>query len=107
MFIVAGTGDPGLSKAAPISRRDHRSRLQQFRGRDLYDVVAWPDVQRRNPALPNPASGDRRECHLHGDEESLWPAGVKIEVLQNGECIAMMREFIANNPALWNEEIGI
>jgi creatinine deaminase len=42
-----------------------------------------------------------------GGEESLRAAGVQIDVLQNDECIAMMREFIANNPALWNEDIGV
>jgi cytosine deaminase len=41
-----------------------------------------------------------------GAEESLRAAGVQLDVLQNDECIAMMREFIANNPALWNEDIG-
>ena len=41
-----------------------------------------------------------------GAEESLRAAGVEVEVLQNAECIAMMREFIAKNPALWNEDIG-
>ncbi len=41
-----------------------------------------------------------------GDEELLKAHGVKIEVLQNNECIAMMQHFIASNPALWNEDIG-
>src|SRR3954468_19837435 len=41
-----------------------------------------------------------------GGEESLRAAGVQVEVLQDGECIEMMRSFIANNPALWNEDIG-
>jgi creatinine deaminase len=41
-----------------------------------------------------------------GGEEALRAAGIEIEVLQNAECIEMMRKFIANNPALWNEDIG-
>jgi creatinine deaminase len=42
-----------------------------------------------------------------GAEESLRAAGVEIEVVQSAECIEMMREFIAQNPTLWNEDIGV
>jgi creatinine deaminase len=42
-----------------------------------------------------------------GGEESLRAAGVKVEVVQDAECIRMMQEFIANNPRLWNEDIGV
>jgi len=41
-----------------------------------------------------------------GAEQSLRAAGVDVEVLQNAECIEMMRDFIAKNPELWNEDIG-
>jgi cytosine deaminase len=42
-----------------------------------------------------------------GAEDSLRAAGVRVEVLQNEECIAMMGEFIAEHPTLWNEDIGV
>ncbi|MEY2547525.1 MAG: cytosine/creatinine deaminase [Verrucomicrobiota bacterium] len=42
-----------------------------------------------------------------GGEESLRAAGIKVEVVQDAECIRMMQEFIANNPRLWNEDIGV
>ncbi|MEY2584088.1 MAG: cytosine/creatinine deaminase, partial [Verrucomicrobiota bacterium] len=42
-----------------------------------------------------------------GGEESLRAAGVKVEVVHDAECIRMMQEFIANNPRLWNEDIGV
>ena len=42
-----------------------------------------------------------------GAEETLRAAGVKVEVVQDAECIEMMREFIAKNPTLWNEDIGV
>jgi cytosine deaminase len=42
-----------------------------------------------------------------GAEESLRQAGLQVEVLQNAECIEMMRDFIAKNPQLWNEDIGV
>lgn len=41
-----------------------------------------------------------------GDESLLSSRGVKLEVLQNKECITMMREFIAQNGKLWSEDIG-
>jgi cytosine deaminase len=41
-----------------------------------------------------------------GEEELLRSRGVQLEVLQNESCINMMREFIAKNPELWNEDIG-
>jgi cytosine/creatinine deaminase len=31
---------------------------------------------------------------------------VEVKVLQDAECIRMMREFIVKNPELWNEDIG-
>jgi cytosine/creatinine deaminase len=42
-----------------------------------------------------------------GDEEHLRRSGVKVEVLQNEECIRLMRAFIAAKPELWNEDIGV
>jgi len=41
-----------------------------------------------------------------GEEEWLRSRGVQIEVLQNDECIRLMSDFIADNPELWNEDIG-
>lgn len=32
--------------------------------------------------------------------------GVEVTDLNLPECVAMMREFIANHPRLWNEDIG-
>ena len=43
---------------------------------------------------------------FRGAEDSLRLAGVEVEVLQDGECIRMMRDFIEKNPELWNEDIG-
>lgn len=42
-----------------------------------------------------------------GAEDWLRKSGVEIEVLQDEECIAMMREFIAARPELWNEDIAV
>lgn len=42
-----------------------------------------------------------------GAEDLLAARGVKVALLQDEECIAMMREFIAAHPDLWNEDIGL
>ncbi len=42
-----------------------------------------------------------------GDEDHLRQSGVQVEVVQNEECIALMRDFIAAKPELWNEDIGV
>jgi cytosine deaminase len=33
--------------------------------------------------------------------------GVELEILQNAECIQLMRDFISAHPELWNEDIGV
>lgn len=42
-----------------------------------------------------------------GEEDWLRQRGVVAEVLQEPRCIEMMREFIQQNPSLWNEDIGV
>lgn len=41
-----------------------------------------------------------------GEETLLRSRGVAVEVLQDAACIALMKDFIAHNPVLWNEDIG-
>lgn len=42
-----------------------------------------------------------------GKEELLRSRGVTVEVLQEPACIQLMEEFIAAQPGLWNEDIGL
>ena len=41
-----------------------------------------------------------------GPEEYLRSRGVDLEIVDDAECQALMRNFIAANPGLWNEDIG-
>ncbi|GAA1986574.1 nucleoside deaminase [Kitasatospora viridis] len=43
---------------------------------------------------------------FHGGHDWLAEHGVRITVLDDAECIALMREFIATRPDLWYEDIG-
>ena len=42
-----------------------------------------------------------------GPEDYVRSQGVKVDVLQDTECIKLMRDFIAARPELWNEDIGV
>ena len=42
-----------------------------------------------------------------GEEELLRSRGINVNVLQDSECIRIMQDFIAANPKLWNEDIGV
>ena len=44
---------------------------------------------------------------FHGGHDWLAENGVAITVLDDQECVTMMREFIAARPDLWNEDIGV
>jgi cytosine deaminase len=42
-----------------------------------------------------------------GEEDLLRGRGVTVEVVHDARCIEMMKRFIAEHPALWNEDIGV
>lgn len=42
-----------------------------------------------------------------GEEQLLSSRGVQVVVLDLGEAKAMMGGFVAANPALWHEDIGV
>jgi len=44
---------------------------------------------------------------FQGGENFMRSSAVELEILQNEECIAMMRDFIRDRPELWNEDIGL
>ncbi len=54
--------------------------------------------------IPHVIVGENR--NFQGAEELFHRAGVSLTVLDDGECIALMRDFIAAHPDLWNEDIG-
>ncbi len=43
---------------------------------------------------------------FHGGHDWLAGHGVEIVLLDDPECVSLMRDFVKNNPALWNEDIG-
>ena len=55
--------------------------------------------------IPRVIIGENRT--FLGAEELFAARGVQCVILQDEECIAIMREFIAAHPELWNEDIGV
>lgn len=43
---------------------------------------------------------------FQGPEDYVRSRGVELTILNNAECIQLMRDFIAARPELWNEDIG-
>ena len=41
-----------------------------------------------------------------GEEELLRARGVRVDVVDDERCIALMEQFIREQPELWNEDIG-
>ncbi|HOW33247.1 MAG TPA: nucleoside deaminase [Methanoregulaceae archaeon] len=54
--------------------------------------------------IPTVVIGENRT--FQGPEGYLRSRGVDLVILNDRECIRMMEEFIADNPELWNEDIG-
>jgi cytosine deaminase len=55
--------------------------------------------------IPRVVVGENRT--FMGEEDLLRSRGVALTVLQDEACIALMRDFIARSPGLWNEDIGV
>jgi cytosine deaminase len=55
--------------------------------------------------IPRVIIGENRT--FLGAEDLFAARGVQCTVMQDEDCIALMREFIAAHPELWNEDIGV
>jgi cytosine/creatinine deaminase len=55
--------------------------------------------------IPHVVVGENQT--FKGEEDLLRARGVRVEVVQDQRCTAMMNAFIAAHPELWNEDIGI
>ncbi len=54
--------------------------------------------------IPRVVVGENRT--FQGPEEYLRSRGVDLEIVDSPECYQLMQDFIAANPAVWNEDIG-
>lgn len=44
---------------------------------------------------------------FQGPEQYVQSRGIRLEILNDAECIQLMQDFIAARPELWNEDIGV
>lgn len=55
--------------------------------------------------IPRIVVGENR--NFQGPEQYLMVRGVDLDILDNQECIELMRQFIQDKPELWQEDIGV
>jgi len=55
--------------------------------------------------IPRIVVGENRT--FQGPEQYLMVRGVDLDILDDQECVEMMRKFIHDHPELWKEDIGI
>ena len=54
--------------------------------------------------IPKIVIGENK--NFQGPENYVRSRGVDVVILEDEECITMMKEFIMSRPDLWNEDIG-
>ena len=55
--------------------------------------------------IPRIVIGENRT--FRGPEDYVRSRGVELTIVDDAECVRLMREFIAARPELWNEDIGV
>ena len=55
--------------------------------------------------IPRIVVGEHRT--FQGPEAYLRSRGVDLVIVDDARCVALMRDFIATHPTLWNEDIGV
>lgn len=55
--------------------------------------------------IPHVVVGENRT--FQGPEDYVRSRGVRLEILDDPTCIGLMQDFIAAQPELWNEDIGV
>jgi cytosine deaminase len=98
-------GDPSLHAETSAFRDAGRQR--SYRGTTMVTTLApcwYCSGLVRQFGISRVVVGEDRT--FRGGQEWLARHGVEIVVLDDPECVAMMTDFIAANPELWNEDIG-
>lgn len=89
-----------LENAGRLAAKDYRRSV-------LYSTLSPCDMCSGTALLyriPRIVIGENQT--FRGPEDYVRSRGVTLEVLNDPECIRLMREFIAAQPKLWNEDIG-
>jgi cytosine/creatinine deaminase len=90
-----------FENAGRLTARDYQSSV-------LYSTLSPCDMCSGTALLykiPRVVIGENKT--FQGPEDYLRSRGVRLEILQDPECIRLMQEFIKTKPELWNEDIGV
>lgn len=110
--LIASGHNQRVQQGDPIAHGEmdclrKAGRRKSYKGATLYTslspcmMCAGTIVQFK---IPRVIINDTR--NFGGNEEFLRSRGVEVIDLQHADSIAQMARFIADNPALWNEDIG-
>ena len=89
-----------LENAGRLTARDYQRAV-------LYSTLSPCDMCSGTALLykiPKVVIGENKT--FQGPEAYVRSRGVELVILDDPECIALMEEFIAARPELWNEDIG-
>lgn len=89
-----------LENSGRLSAKDYRRAV-------LYSTLSPCDMCSGTVLLyriPKVVIGENRT--FQGPEDYVRSRGVELEIVDDAECIAMMRKFITARPQLWDEDIG-
>lgn len=84
-----------------------RLRASDYRRSTIYTTLSPCDMCSGAILLygiPRVVVGENKT--FSGPEEHLRSRGVVVDVMDDDECVALMREYIAAHPESWNEDIG-
>ena len=89
-----------LENAGRLSASDYRRST-------LYSTLSPCDMCSGTALLygiPRIVIGENRT--FKGPEDYVRSRGVTLEIVDDADCVKLMRDFIAARPDLWNEDIG-
>ena len=101
-------GDPLLHGEMSAFQRAGRQPAAVYRNSVLYTTLSPCPMCSGTSLLykiPKIVIGENKT--FQGAEDWLQAQGVELVVVQDDECIAMMRKFISEHSGLWNEDIAV
>jgi len=88
--------------------RAGRLKAADYRRSTLYSTLSPCDMCSGTALLygiPRIVIGENRT--FQGPESYVRSRGVELTIVDDPECVHLMREFVAARPELWNEDIGV
>jgi cytosine/creatinine deaminase len=100
-------GSPTLHAEMDCLENAGRLRASEYRRATLYSTLSPCDMCSGASLLYGISRivvGENRT--FQGPEDYLRSRGVELVIVDDAECVSLMREFIGAHPELWNEDIG-